>query len=294
MANFNTAADELKKATVFGVASPIVFDTLRDLINDACRCFVPTMNVEQAIDLCIPKYHKQTLLDIRKLASRRLTGGSEPYKLHLTVSEYDLVIALPNNMDIPIAPNQPGPAPTCDWEYYSLFQKDIAGWINMAHRMSMAFYTLKYYNECQKPTLSKEQYRYLFHCLPSLVKRALPKAIEEQRSCAVTVAAAWPGKKAAAISEYSIAVEAVKVLQKMDRQLATFLHKHAITVGAEMRAEIVNTNNAMAEIMLLADSKPHEPDGLSMRFEDNVAFHPFFMPNTSPMLGLNPWHVTSV
>ena len=56
---FSASNTQLEKETILGVASPVFFLAFEALIDKACRCYVPSIDVETAINLCVPEYHKK-------------------------------------------------------------------------------------------------------------------------------------------------------------------------------------------------------------------------------------------
>ncbi len=274
--------------TVFGLASPFIFQALVNLINEACKCYVPEITLDTAIDLCIPAHQKKTLLDIKKIAPDSVIPN-QFYKLDLSgYKGYRLLIKTGHGSHIPVAPAAAGPACSCNIESYISLQEDMRAWISLSHRMSMGYWLLRYYNENNNKYNSREL-RYLFHCLPALLSRALPIADEALQNAKLEIANARR-QKADKIAKLSMFKAGYEQLHKLHKSLQTHNYRHAETVPLAHRAEIVNLNNSVAECLVLESNAPDKAPDLPMYLTmDENNFHPFFLDYTVDMVGLDPF-----
>ena len=202
---------------------------------------------------------------------------------------------MPNNMDIPIAPYVAGPTTTCNFELYSKLSKDISDWVNLSHRLSMAYWTLRYNNDVSgsNTVYNIKQFRYLFNCLPPLIKQAIPLALEHKMAAA-NAKQIFPGNRRGAISQLTLAKKALTQLNKWHSNLNDVGTSSRTTIHPSMRPNILNANHSVAEALLLADAAPENLDGLGVRLLENLGLHMAFGNKSLPFIGLNPWQVTSV
>jgi len=288
--------DKLKNETVLGIASAPIFAVLASLFEEACKVLVPDITQEQAINLCVPEYHKKLLLDIKKIAPSALASKPPIYELLLTgVHSATLHIAVHFGPDTPVRPEQAGPAVTCDFELYDKLQKDIRVWFEFSRQISMAYWALMFFNQTNGhgalgELYTVEEFRYMFHGLQPIISRAIKIQEHDVAFYAKLVSQAYPGKKQQAISVHSYELAKLNTLKVLQKKFSSNRTRYPAYATHSMRNEISNINQSIAQALIFSEAKIEKPPNLYTCITED-SFHPFFAPQPCEMVGLNPWNM---